>query len=695
MQQAFSSDRSLLDALPIATIGFNADGLNLFYNSTFVSFWGLESYSIKVLTREGLSELIEKQVDNTPYSLSAEGVFGSGLIPQQGCQRLHDGRVIELVEAPLALPDGKTGVLQSWVDHTAISREYRELVAEHRMLLELVNQVPDQVYFKDLDSKFIRINPSLAKRYKLDSASEATGKTDADFYSKDHADKTRAEELLMMQHRQPIYNQLHHEVWEDGSESWNISTKMAVLNSAGEVIGLAGISHDITEHKQREEDAWHKANYDGLTGISNRSFFLEQLALAVSRAKRQSEVIAVLLLDLDRFKEVNDTLGHSQGDQLLVQMAKRFIHELRDTDVMGRLGGDEFAFVLEVPDMGALPSLLERMLEVIEQPVSLNQDSVSLSASIGVALYPADASTPEGLLGCADEAMYHVKSLGRAGFDFYSEALSLSTKRRLKLSSDLRAAIGTDQISVKYQPVMAAQYDRIVGAEALCRWDHPELGAIAPSEFIEVAEQTGLIRVLEDGIIDTALAQLVEINTLNVSPIRISINISPRRIMRDPDRLLNLPKEIDQLGIARSQVVLEITESLLLDASDEILNLFQFLVFEGVSLSLDDFGTGYCALSNLINFDIQQVKIDRSFVKKVDTDLSSKALCASIIGLAQSLGLTVVAEGVETEEQRQTLIDLKCHYLQGYLFSRPTDASDLMQMLKEQHEKERLNLDFI
>lgn len=690
---AFSAYSQLLETLPIAAIGFGAKGEYLFANAAFEQLWGLDLNRVSKLTAQDLDAFVQQQIDPRPHSHSAEGVFGSGLILQKGCQRLTDGRVLELIETPLALADNHAGVLQLWVNHTSITQEYQSLLVEHKLLLELINEVPDQIYFKDLDSKFTRINPALAKRYQISSPSEAIGKTDAEFYSNEHFAITRAEELQIMQSGVAEHNKLHHEIWDDGTESWNISTKMPVLNSASQVIGLVGISHDITEHKKQEADAWNRANHDDLTHLSNRSYFMEQLNSAVSRAKRQSDMVAVLLLDLDRFKEVNDTLGHSQGDALLVHMADRFVDIMRDTDIIGRLGGDEFAFVLQFTDLEAIPELLTRILAAVEKPIELMHDSVSLSASIGVAIYPIDAQTSEGLLGCADEAMYHVKHLGRAGFAFYSEALSLSTKRRLKLSTDLRSAIGTEQISVKYQPIMAANYDRIVGAEALCRWDHPELGAISPNEFIGVAEQTGQIRLLEDSILDTVLSQIAQINTMDVSPVRISINISPRRIMRDPERLRDLPNELDSLGIARSQLVLEITESLLLEANDEILDLFQYLVSQGISLSLDDFGTGYCALSNLIHLDIQQVKIDKSFVERIDTDYNSKALCSAIIGLAESLNLTVVAEGVETQSQRQLLKDLKCHYLQGYLFSRPIEASRLMAILANQRDKERLVFD--
>ncbi|NVK02669.1 MAG: EAL domain-containing protein, partial [Oceanospirillaceae bacterium] len=450
--------------------------------------------------------------------------------------------------------------------------------------------------------------------------------------------------------------------------------------------------HDITEHKRREADAWRQANYDSLTTLANRNYFLQQLSARLTRAKHTGGQFAVMLLDLDQFKEVNDSLGHSQGDSLLVHVAQRLVHVLRDTDLVGRLGGDEFAIIVEFSTIEQLDPLLTRLLSEIEQPVDLHQAQVSVSASIGVAVFPDDGDTPGELLSHADEAMYHVKGRGRAGYSFYSSKLSELTKRRLRLASDLRAAIGTEQISVVYQPVVSAHYNRIVGAEALCRWSHPELGEIPPSEFIPLAEQTGLIQRLEDWILDTVLQQLVQINNLNVSPVRISVNISPLRIMREPKRLSELAAELDSLGVYPSQLVIEVTEGLLLEATEEVLELFDILNKQGLVISLDDFGTGYCALSYLMHLNIQQVKIDRSFVERIDRDANSQALCASIISLAKTLGLSVVAEGVEEEVQRDLLSGLGCDYYQGFLFSKPLKPEVLMQKLAEQRQHEELVL---
>jgi len=681
----------LVTSLPVATICFDVNGGFICANIEFQALVQGSSIDFERLSKDELCAQLESGRD-LPSLTPEVGVFGAKQAPAVELSQLSNGRVVELLERTLKIEGVGEYKLQQWVDHTPMARSCSETESEMRLLLELINQVPDQIYFKDVNSRFTRINPSLAKRYGIASASEALGKSDADYYSKEHAQQTRAEELEIMRTAKPVFNQMHHEVWDDGSESWNISTKMPMFNSKGEVVGVTGISHDITEHKRREADAWRQANYDSLTTLANRNYFLQQLSARLTHAKHTGGHFAVMLLDLDQFKEVNDSLGHSQGDSLLVHVAQRLVHVLRDTDLVGRLGGDEFAIIVEFSTIEQLDPLLTRLLSEIEQPVDLHQAQVSVSASIGVAVFPDDGDTPGELLSHADEAMYHVKGRGRAGYSFYSSELSELTKRRLRLASDLRAAICTEQISVVYQPVVSAHYNRIVGAEALCRWSHPELGEIPPSEFIPLAEQTGLIQRLEDWILDTVLQQLVQINNLNVSPVRISVNISPLRIMREPKRLSELAAELDSLGVYPSQLVIEVTEGLLLEATEEVLELFDILNKQGLVISLDDFGTGYCALSYLMHLNIQQVKIDRSFVERIDIDANSQALCASIISLAKTLGLSAVAEGVEEEVQRDLLSGLGCDYYQGFLFSKPLKPEVLMQKLAEQRQHEELVL---
>ena len=688
---AFGSAEELLQGISVATICFDSQGSYICSNRAFRELFSVEDIGGNHPAKEQVAEYIQNN-KIAPQRIHEKGSFGAEIVPQNNLTHLNDGRIVQLQESHINLSWAGEVCLQQWIDHTPVSRAFGEIESELNMLLELINQVPDQIYFKDIHSRFIRINPALAKRYGIDTPSEAVGKSDADYYSREHAELTRLEELEMMREGEPVFNQLHQEIWDDGSESWNVSTKMPMFNAKGEIIGLSGISHDITEHKRREADAWQQANYDGLTNLANRNYFFEQLQVYINRAKHQGSEFAVMLLDLDRFKEVNDTLGHGQGDLLLVHTAQRMQQALRESDLVGRLGGDEFGVIVEFTDIGQLQPLLERLLAEIEKPLTLQSVQVSVSASIGIALFPQDATNADELLSRADEAMYSVKEQGRSGYSLYSAELSEVTKRRLRLASDLRAAIGSDQISLCYQPVVAASYDRIVGAEALCRWHHPELGDISPSEFIPLAEQTGLIQRLEDFIIDSVLQQLVRINSEDVSPIRMSINISPRRIMRAPERLKNLAYELDELGIYRSQLVLEVTEGLLLDATDDVLDLVKTFYDQGFAISLDDFGTGYCALSYLMHLDIHQVKIDRTFVERVDTDDSSHALCASIVSLAKTLGLTVVAEGVEKVVQRDLLGGLGCDYYQGYLFSRPLSSEAFMSLLDAQWMKEHLEL---
>ena len=569
----------------------------------------------------------------------------------------------------------KQGLLIAWSDVTQERQRILDGERERELLSELIENVPDQIYFKDRDSRFIKINPSLAKRYGLQQPADAVGLSDADFYSPEHAAQTRQEERAIMKSGFGVYNQLHHEQWQDGRESWNISTKMPLRDHTGDIIGTFGISHDITEHKQKEALIWRQAHHDGLTGLPNRLLLTLRWEQLQAMAERIRSGLGLLLIDLDHFKEVNDTLGHTAGDQLIQQVAQRLQNTLRASDTVARLGGDEFAVVLNhltQPIVAA--ELAQKIIHELTEPFAIGDESVFVTASIGIALFPNDGRSLEELFRHADQSMYQAKAQGRNRFSFYTASMERDARRRLSLGMDLRRALAREQLHLVYQPVVALATGQTAKAEVLLRWNHPELGPIGPAEFIPIAESHGLIGEIGDWVLIQGLQQLQRWRQQGFGELKLAINQSPLQMARPQSSSLNLPHTLQRLGLPGDALVVEITEGVLLQPAPRVRERLQQLLDHGVCLAIDDFGTGYSALSYLHQFDIQLLKIDRSFVHNMADSAKNLAICRSIIQMAKALGIAVVAEGVETEQQHLLLCEAGCDFGQGYWYSRPLDA---------------------
>ncbi|MDY7540081.1 EAL domain-containing protein [Undibacterium sp. RTI2.1] len=452
----------------------------------------------------------------------------------------------------------------------------------------------------------------------------------------------------------------------------------------GKPLRMVGTHLDITERKNAEAMIWQQANIDTLTGLPNRRMFYDRLEQDIKKSKRNGRSLAVLFIDLDHFKEVNDTLGHSVGDILLVEAAKRLLTCVRESDTVARLGGDEFT--VSLPDQHN-PEDVEQIAQSIIKKMSssfqLANEEVFLSASIGITLYPDDAVSLDDLLKNADQAMYAAKNAGRNRFNYFTPSLQVAALARLRLGSDLRIAIAEQQLSVYFQPIIDLNTGIIQKAEALIRWQHPQRGFISPLEFIAIAETSDLIFDIGETVFKASVRWLQRWRNLYPAQknFQISINQSPVEFQRDGSRYANWINHLHEAELPGQAITIEITEGLLLDASTLVSDKLLQFRDAGMQVALDDFGTGYSSLSYLKKFDIDYLKIDQSFVRNMTPGSSDSALAEAIIVMAHKLGLKVIAEGVETEEQRDLLKQAGCDFAQGYLFSRPIPPEDFERLL--------------
>ncbi|MFZ2540483.1 MAG: PAS domain S-box protein [Gallionella sp.] len=446
-----------------------------------------------------------------------------------------------------------------------------------------------------------------------------------------------------------------------------------VLDQQGKVTHYVGIFSDITQHKQDKEHIQRLAHFDLLTGLPNRVLLNDRVSHSLSMAQRSHTQLAVLFLDLDHFKNINDSLGHRIGDMLLVQVAQRLNSAIREEDTASRMGGDEFILVLQSTDTDGVAHVAEKLLWSIAQPYQVEQHDLVITPSIGIAMFPADGENFDTLYQCADVAMYRAKHDGRNNFRFFTPAMQANSTRRLQLENALRHALELNQLCLHYQPQMSLASGRIIGAEALLRWTHPDFGMVSPAEFIPIAEDSGLILPIGEWVLRTAARQMKSWTDSGLAPMIIAVNLSAVQF-RHP----NLPELVtlilDEVKLPPQYLELELTEGVAMDDPLGAIAVMDNLHARGIRMSIDDFGTGYSSLSYLKRFKVYKLKIDQSFVRDITDDPEDKAIVSAIISLAGSLGLQTIAEGVETEGQLAFLREQECNEMQGYYFSRPLPA---------------------
>ena len=448
-----------------------------------------------------------------------------------------------------------------------------------------------------------------------------------------------------------------------------------LVDAGGATTHYIGIFSDITQHKAADEHIHWLAHFDALTGLPNRVLLADRSKRALGQAQRSGESVALMFLDLDRFKNINDTLGHRVGDALLIEVGKRLSALVRAQDTVSRSGGDEFILILPETDADGAAHLAEKLIEAATLPYRVEQYELNVSASIGIAVYPDDGEEFDALLKCADTAMYGAKRAGRNGFNFYTSEMQSRAARIMQLENALRRAIDGGQLQLHYQAQGSLRDGRVIGAEALLRWRHPELGMIAPAEFIPLAEESGQILAIGEWVLKTAVRQCKDWLDGGLGEIVIAVNLSAVQF-RHPRLPELIMKTLDEAGLPPRYLELELTEGITLSDPLGAIAVMNRLHEQGVRMSIDDFGTGYSSLSYLKRFKVYKLKIDRSFVRDIAVDADDKAIVGAIISLADSLGLKTIAEGVETEEQRVYLRDQGCDEIQGYLYSHPLPAGE-------------------
>jgi diguanylate cyclase (GGDEF)-like protein/PAS domain S-box-containing protein len=466
------------------------------------------------------------------------------------------------------------------------------------------------------------------------------------------------------------------------------SGEVRIGQLSGELIGINGQTHilgiirDITEIKRAEKLIWEQAHFDSLTKLPNRRMFATQLQQQIEQAKNSGTALTLLLIDLDQFKEVNDTLGHDKGDLLLVGVARRIADCLNQSATLARLGGDEFTVILSEPkDIESTNLIAKQIIATLTIPFQLGVEKVFISASIGIAQLPDAGVDIEDLLRHADQAMYAAKNAGRNRYAYFSNNLQEAAQSRMRLTNDLRNALAENQFEVYYQPIVELATGNIRKAEALIRWHHPTRGMVSPVEFIPLAEASGLIIEIGEWVFKKAAEQVQRMRTMNHSGFQISVNVSPMQFRNDDDLKVSWLSHLATLGLPAQSMVVEITEGLLLDLTSEVTDKLLAFGFAGIQVALDDFGTGYSSLAYLKKFDIDYLKIDRAFVHNIETDQEDRALCEAIIVMAHKLGLRVIAEGVETAVQRDLLLAAGCDFAQGYFYSKPVPVKQFESLL--------------
>lgn len=471
---------------------------------------------------------------------------------------------------------------------------------------------------------------------------------------------------------------------KDGTQFWNELHISPVKDATGAATThFVSVINDVSERVNYQKELEYQATHDSLTGLANRNLLNDRITQAIAWAKRQDLSVGLMLLDLDHFKLINDASGHGAGDEMLKQVANRLSHCVRETDTVARLGGDEFVIILtDLPETGDVDIVAEKILAALARPFEINSHDVFVTASIGISLYPRDGDHGEILLRYADIAMYRVKEHGRNSVRQFIPEMGVTAISRLNMEGALRRALERHELTLHYQPKIELSTGHIVGAEALVRWHHPQIGLIHPIEFIPLAEETGLILPLGEWVLAEACRQQVSWKKSGMADLKIAINMSPRQF-RQEDLSDRVAAIFAETGADPSNVTLELTESMVMQDVNSTLVALRALKKLGVSISLDDFGTGYSSLSYLRRFPIDELKIDKSFINDIHENPDDAAIASAIIAMALSLSLSVVAEGVEKKEQAELLRKMGCSQVQGYYFGRPMDAAGFATLYRE------------
>jgi len=556
-----------------------------------------------------------------------------------------------------------------------VARKTAHIKAGEDHLSTILNSVDAYIYIKGTDLRYQYANRKVCELFGV-PMEQIIGKTDSDFLAPATVERLRLNDLRVIQNGERVEEEEDYKAPDGSKKGTNLSMKIPLRKDDGTIYALCGISTDITRHKQAEQAIHQLAFYDPLTQLPNRRLLLERMQLSLRAHHRDSKCGALLFVDVDNFKDLNDTLGHQLGDELLRQIAQRLTTCVRAEDTLARQGGDEFVVMLQglstsMDDaIQQARNVADKVLLRLREPYLLKNQQYDSSVSIGVTMITPDSSNQEELLKQADLAMYQAKAQGRNAVRFFDPQMQSQVNARTALEVDMRKGISAGEFVLYYQP----QVDKggnVYAVEALARWHHPKRGLVPPAEFIGIAESSGLILPLGEWLLDTACRQLVAWAAHPETAYRtIAVNVSARQF-RQVNFVQTVQTALTTTGAPPNRLELELTESLLVDDVSSVVAKMAALKAVGVRLSLDDFGTGYSSLSMLKRLPLDQLKIDQTFVRDLLTDPQDVSIVRAIVAMGQSLNLQVIAEGVETQAQRDALLALGCTYFQGYLFGRP------------------------
>jgi diguanylate cyclase (GGDEF)-like protein/PAS domain S-box-containing protein len=562
----------------------------------------------------------------------------------------------------------------------ASHRAQRALQDTNRFATEIIDNAGEGIVVYDSDLRYVLWNRFMEEMTGLPEPA-VVGRSPLELFP--HFREQRVDDLL----RRALAGEtvatpdIHYFVPSTGREGWVSSVYHPHRDSSSAIVGVIGLVRDITERKSAEQQIEYQAYHDALTGLANRRLFQEHLSLALALAQRRRTLVAVLFLDLDHFKVVNDSLGHSVGDALLNQIARRLKAAVREGDTVARVGGDEFTIVLqEVQRREEAAAVANKVLATVAEPVQVNGHRLYITTSIGITLFPEDGDDAETLLRNADSAMYRAKSEGRNRYTLATRELTRNSQELMILEYGLHQAMESGEFELYYQPQIDLPTMRIVGMEALLRWHHPDRGLVAPADFIGFAEERGLILLIGDWVLREACREARRFHELGLDDFRVSVNISAKQF-RDEALLPSIQTALRDAGIDPRTLELEITESVAMENVDQTLATLTELRQSGITIAIDDFGTGHSSLSYLKRFPIDALKIDRAFVVDLPDGVEDAAIVTSVIHLANGLGIRVVAEGVETVEQLDFLRDHGCREVQGFYFSYPVPAGEIQKLV--------------
>jgi diguanylate cyclase (GGDEF)-like protein/PAS domain S-box-containing protein len=660
--------------MPHGICMFGADKRLVLANDLYSTMYGLDPNKMKSGTT--LPQILEARVASGCCPLDSQKYISDRMAeafrtePGYVVNELQDGRTLAVSRR--SMPDG--GPVSVHQDITAHLHAEKELNETKQFLNSIIENIPIAVVVKDVTTrKFILVNRTFEAMLKV-SRAEVLGKTVFDIYRTKDAERIDAADNAALAADIGAHSN-DYEIEMPGGESRILATnRIVVRDSEGNAKHLVVVIDDITERKKSEQRIAFMAHHDVLTGLPNRLSVMEKIEEAVARHRRRGDSFAILLLDLDRFKHVNDTLGHAVGDALLRETASRLKASLRETDVLARLGGDEFAIVQDSENnqREAASALANRVIEIVSRPFKIEGNEVNIATSVGIALGPEHATNSDSLMKMADLALYRAKSAGRNGYRFFDPEMSLAASARHELENELRRALQQDEFELQYQPIVDTKTLQICGAEALIRWRHPTKGTILPDQFIPLAEETGMITQLGEWLLQTACADAAS------WPVDIKVAVNLSAVQFRKNNLVDVVLcALAQTGLPPERLELEITETALIESATECLPVLRQFKNLGIAVALDDFGTGYSSLSQLMMFPFDKIKVDKSFTQNLTKRTECAAIIAATLTLARSLDIATTAEGVETVAQYRLLRLAGVTSLQGYLFQPPCSSSEI------------------